>query len=237
MGKKALKKVIGTLLFLATGSLTTHAQYSLGTVGGLNIPTAEMNETGTFMLGGNFLPDRMNPFGYNTGNYFANFTLFSFVELTYRETLLKTRYMTRKPKFNQQDRSLSVRVRLLKEKKYLPALVIGANDPVKDLGNNYFRGFYGTVTKHIDLKGHELGVTLGYIGWTSDRNVLRNGVFGGVSYRPVFCRPLCVIAEYDTRNFNVGLTAKLWNHVSLYAFTSQFDCIAGGLRFECTLIH
>lgn len=236
MGKKVLKKLIGTLL-LTTGSLTTHAQYSLGTVGGLNIPTAEMNETGTFMLGGNFLPDQMNPFGYNTGNYFANFTLFSFVELTYRETLLKTRYMTRKPKFNQQDRSLSVRVRLLKEKKYLPALVIGANDPVKDLGNNYFRGFYGTVTKHIDLKGHEFGVTLGYMGWTSDRNVLRNGVFGGVSYRPVFCRPLCVIAEYDTRNFNVGLTAKLWNHVSLYAFTSQFDCIAGGLRFECTLIH
>ena len=85
MGKKTLKGLIGTLL-LVMGSLTAHAQYSLGTVGGLNIPTAEMNETGTLMVGGNFLPDRMNPFGYNTGNYFANFTLFSFVELYDTET-------------------------------------------------------------------------------------------------------------------------------------------------------
>ena len=95
--------------------MKTKAQFNLGMTGGLMAPTAEMNETGTFMIGGNFMPEKGNPFGYNTGNYFVDFTLFSFLELAYRETLLKTTYMTSKPKFNQQDRSFSLKVRVLKE--------------------------------------------------------------------------------------------------------------------------
>ena len=91
------------------------AQFNLGMTGGLMAPTAEMNETGTFMIGGNFMPEKGNPFGYHTGNYFVDFTLFSFLELAYRETLLKTTYMTSKPKFNQQDRSFSLKMRVLKE--------------------------------------------------------------------------------------------------------------------------
>ena len=116
------------------------AQFNLGMTGGLMAPTAEMNETGTFMIGGNFMPEKGNPFGYNTGNYFVDFTLFSFLELAYRETLLKTTYMTSKPKFNQQDRSFSLKVRVLKEGKYCPALAIGAHDPYRNLGKNYYRG-------------------------------------------------------------------------------------------------
>lgn len=224
-------------MLLAAGTITVQAQYSLGSMGLLNTPSAEMNEAGTFMIGGNFMPARMNPFNYNTGNYFLDFTLFSWLELTYRETLLKTTYMSEKAKFNQQDRSFSVRLRPLKEGKYLPALVIGANDPYRDLGKNYYRAIYGTATKHFLLKEHELAVTIGYMGWTGDRNVSRNGVFGGITYRPAFCKSLCLIAEYDTRNVNLGVTAKLWNHLSLHAFTSGFGCISGGIRYECTLIH
>lgn len=38
-----------------------HAQYSMGTTGQLMIPTAEMQETGTFMGGVNFLPEQVTP--------------------------------------------------------------------------------------------------------------------------------------------------------------------------------
>lgn len=225
----------GWILAMAFGKLS--AQHNLGTAGLLNAPSAEMNETGTFMIGGNYMPAEMNPFSYNTGNYFVNFTLFSWMELTYRETLLKTTYMTEKAKFNQQDRSFSVRVRPLKESKYIPAVVIGTNDPYRDLGKNYYRAIYGTATKHFLIKGHELAVTVGYMGWTGDQNAMRNGCFGGIAYRPSFCKQLRIIAEYDTREVNLGLTAKFWNRLSLHAFTSGFDCMAGGIRYECTLIH
>ena len=227
---------MGTAL-LATSVQEAKAQYTLGTTGLLNAPSAEMNETGRLMVGGNFLPKGMNPFGFHTGNYFVNLTFFSFMEVTYRETLLKTSYMTAKPKYNQQDRSMSIKLQPLKEGKWWPALAIGANDPFKSLGTNYYRSIYGAVTKHFLFGGHELGVTAGYQGWTGDRNTLRNGVFGGITYRPAFCPQVCLTAEYDTRDFNLGITARLWNHVSLHAFTGGFDCIAGGVRYECTLFH
>lgn len=37
------------------------AQYTMGTTGMMNIPTAEMQQTGTFMIGGNYLPEELNP--------------------------------------------------------------------------------------------------------------------------------------------------------------------------------
>lgn len=227
---------IGTAMLTASVQ-EAHAQYMMGMTGLLNTPSAEMNETGRFMVGGNFLPESMNPYSYHTGNYFVNLTFFSFLELAYRETLLKSSYMTSKPKFNQQDRSMSVKLQPLKEGKWWPALAIGANDPIKSLGTNYYRSIYGAITKHFLFGGHELGVTAGYQGWTSSWNTQRNGVFGGITYRPAFCPQVCLTAEYDTRDVNLGVTAKLWNHVSLHAFTGGFDCIAGGVRYEYTLFH
>lgn len=227
---------IGTAMLTASVQ-EAHAQYMMGMTGLLNTPSAEMNETGRLMVGGNFVPKSMHPLAQNTGNYFVNLTFFSFLELAYRETLEKTSYMTSKPKFNQQDRSMSVKLQPLKEGKWWPALAIGANDPIRSLGRNYYRSIYGAITKHFLFGGHELGVTAGYQGWTSSWNTRRNGVFGGVTYRPAFCPQVCLTAEYDTRDVNLGVTAKLWNHVSLHAFTGGFDCIAGGVRYECTLFH
>lgn len=209
----------------------------MGMTGLLNTPSAEMNETGRLMVGGNFLPKQMNLSPYHTINYFANLTFFSFIEIAYQETLAKSSYMTAKPKYNQQDRSLSVKLQPLKEGKWWPAVAIGANDPIRSLGRNFYRSIYGVLTKHFLFGQHQLGVTVGYQGWTTHWNTRRDGVFGGITYRPAFCPQVCLIAEYDTRDVNLGVTAQLWNHVSLHAFTGGFDCIAGGVRYECTLFH
>lgn len=79
------------------------AQYMLGTTGMMNIPTADRQKPGTVMLGGNYLPKQMMParFDYNTGNYFVSISFFSFLELAYRETLIKGDYISSKPKYNQ----------------------------------------------------------------------------------------------------------------------------------------
>ena len=46
--------------------------------------------------------DGMTPFNFNTGNYFVNMTFLSFVELSYRCTLLKTRRYDGKRGYFQQ---------------------------------------------------------------------------------------------------------------------------------------
>lgn len=79
------------LLLLLGCSMGAQAQYSMGNTGLLNIPTADMQKTGTFMGGGNYLPEGMTPFSFNTGNYFANITFLSFLELSYRCTLQKAK--------------------------------------------------------------------------------------------------------------------------------------------------
>jgi hypothetical protein len=110
------------------------AQYMLGTTGMMNIPTADRQKPGTVMLGGNYLPKQMMParFDYNTGNYFVSISFFSFLELAYRETLIKGDYISSKPKYNQQDRSYSIRLCVWKEGKFLPGIALGANDPIAD---------------------------------------------------------------------------------------------------------
>ena len=101
-----------------------------------------MQETGTFMGGGNYLPNGMTPFNFNTGNYFINITFLSILEMSYRCTLLKTTRYDGKKGYFQQDRSMTARLRPLKEGKFHPSVVIGVDDPFKNTGNNYFGTVY-----------------------------------------------------------------------------------------------
>lgn len=216
------------------------AQYSIGMTGQLNIPTADMQETGTFLGGGNFLPQEITSsdiITYNTWNYFVNMTFFSFLELNYRCTLLKTGHMVDESKFNNQDRAFSAKIRFLKESKYLPAIAIGTDDP--DENNNMnVAALYGVMTKNLlpSEKGHQLALTLGYYHPLNSFSQ-KEGVFGGIRYTPAFFKPLSVMAEYDSQGFNIGAAAKVWKHLSLHAFTREFTCISFGIRYEYTLIH
>ena len=122
----------GSILFLILIPMSglVHAQYSMGTTGQLMIPTAEMQETGTFTGGVNFLPEQVTPsvFSFPTMNYFVDMTLFSFIEFTYRMTLLKMTTGTGRTGYHNQDRSNTIRIRPLKESRYFPAVVIGGDD-------------------------------------------------------------------------------------------------------------
>lgn len=124
-----LKGIILLLIFILTTSLV-RAQYSLGSTGQLMIPTAEMQETGTFIGGANYLPEQVTPsvFSFPTMNYFVDMTLFSFIEFTYRMTLLKMTTATGRTGYHNQDRSNTIRIRPLKESRYFPAVVIGGDD-------------------------------------------------------------------------------------------------------------
>jgi hypothetical protein len=50
-------------------------------------------------------------------------------------------------------------------------------------------------------------------------------------------KELKMMAEYDSDGVNVGAAVRLWKHLSMHAFTHDFTCVSGGIRYECTLIH
>ena len=129
-------------LLMAVG---LHAQHSMGVTGLLNIPTADMQADGTFMAGVNYLPEQMLPehWDYNSGNYFLNMTFLPCLEIGYRCTLLKLKT----GKWNQ-DRSVSLRIRPLKEGKYWPSVVVGSNDALTTGQLNTFSEVSGNRKLH-----------------------------------------------------------------------------------------
>lgn len=232
------KLVLSACLLLMAACL--HAQYSLGVTGLLTIPTADMQADGTFMGGGNFLPEAMMPsnWEYNTGNYFVNITFLPFLEVAYRCTLLHGEFV-KGSKWNQ-DRSVSLRLRPLKEGKWWPAIVVGSNDAFTTgelnmfknaAGNRFFSSVYIVGTKHLLLGGHDLGFSLGgNIPFRKDS--YRKGIFGGVGYSPAFLRSVTLMAEYDAEAVSIGAAAQLFNHFSLHAFCYDFKAVSAGIRYE-----
>lgn len=235
--------IAGCLLLLA---LPLRAQYAMGTTGLLNIPSADMQPDGTFMAGANYLPRQLLPdeWGYNTGNYFVNMTFLPFLEVAYRCTFLRGEFKNGNKL--QQDRSVSVRLRPLKEGTWWPSIVVGSNDVFttgklnpfsEENGNNrFFSSVYAVATKHLLLNGHDIGFTFGgNIPFRKDS--YKQGLFGGIMYSPAFLPPVRLMVEYDTTDaVNIGVAARLFNHFSLYAFCHDFKAVSAGVRYEIQLI-
>ena len=69
--------ILFLLFFVMIGAV--HAQFTYGTTGLLNMPTADMQRDKTFMFGGGFLEKHATParWTYNTFNYYLDITIFS----------------------------------------------------------------------------------------------------------------------------------------------------------------
>lgn len=236
---KYILKHFFVIFFLLVAS-SSSAQHSMGGTGLLNIPTAHMQADGTFMTGANYLPEQMLPevWNYNSGNYFLNMTFLPCLEIGYRCTLMKLET----GKWNQ-DRSVSLRIRLLKEGKYWPSVVVGSNDAFttgklntfSDVGGNrYFSSVYEVATKHWILGGHDLAFTFGW-NISFRKSAVRDGGFGGVSYSPAFCPPLSLMAEYDGSAVNMGGSVRLFNHFTVHLFCYDLETVSCGIRYELAL--
>jgi hypothetical protein len=133
-----LKKTVLLGIFLSI-SIALSAQMNFGTTGLLNAPSAEMQDSRTVMLGGNFLNEKITPYPwtYHTFNYYLNVTIFPFMEVAYTATMFKAKtigidWLVNPEKYCNQDRYFSARLRVLKEGqlwKHMPALVLGTSDP------------------------------------------------------------------------------------------------------------
>ena len=186
-------------------------------------------------------PYTMAALNYYTGLYYINFAPFSFFDITLRETLIKTHKSLNDPNsevgFYQQDRSLSLRVRPIREKegKWWPSILLGANDFYSSHGISYYAAVYGVVTKTLSFERiGRFSVTAGYARRIKE-GLLYDGPFGGASYSPVFAPMVRFMGEYDTRGVNVGVGAHLFRHLNLTCFTREFKGISATVSYQYTI--
>lgn len=236
-----ISRRFGVALLLALSFLPASAQTVIGTPGLMNIPTAEVREGCTFDGGVSLMQNELQSesMNYNTWLYYVNFAPVSFFDITLRETLVKTQKSPSDPTmgFYQQDRSLSIRVRPIREKegKWWPSVLVGSNDFYSSHGDSYYATVYGVVTKTIPVR--RLGIFSATAGYAKPirMGMLYDGPFGGASFSPEFAPMVRMMGEYDTRGVNIGVGAHLFRHLNLTCFTREFKGISATVSYQYTI--
>lgn len=175
------KKIIVAVLGLASG-VPAMGQFTYGTTGLLNMPTADMQKDKTVMIGGGRLSKYATPYRWNyaTWNYYLNITMFPWLEVNYTCTVFNEWIIRKGPiHMINQDRNFGARLRLWKEgwwKEWTPQIVVGVNDPttgsgsdyidmgIQGKGNGYYNRYFLAVTKHLKFnKVGDLGLHAAYV--------------------------------------------------------------------------
>ena len=197
------------------GTTPARAQFTDGSTGLLQMPTAEMQADGTFMMTTNFLNKHSLPTSgwcYNTLQYGISVSFWERVEIGYICTIFNGAWDPRPEEekgrrwtiMRNQDRHFTGRVCLLREEefglKWMPALVVGVSDPttgsgggeyfsgtekVTGEGNGYFNRWFAVMTKHFDTSWGQIGVHFGY-QFNRRTDYRINGPCVGVAWTPVW---------------------------------------------------
>ena len=234
-------------------SFTLSAQFTYGVTGLLHMPSAEMQDDKTFIVGGNYLNEHItpNPWTYGTYNYFLNATILPFFEVAYTATMFKAKtigidWKVDGEKFTNQDRYFSARIRLIKEGKFwkhMPAIVVGTSDPYTESGdgqisstdgNGYFCRFDVAATKHFLVGSERWGLHISYL-YNNRRSYKLNGIAAGITYNPSFVPDLRIILEHDTKDFAIGATYELFNQIHAQFEFQGFKYFTGGLAYKVHL--
>lgn len=187
------KIIIHFFLVMALALLSAapvRAQFTDGSTGLLQMPTAEMQADGTFMITNNFLNKHSLPTSgwcYNTFQYGICVSFWGRMEIGYVCTIFngawdprpdeeKGRYWTI---MRNQDRHFTGRIMLIRENElgwdWVPSVVVGVSDPTtgssgdyinlngtSGTGNGYFNRLFVVMTKHFNTPWGKIGAHAGY---------------------------------------------------------------------------
>ncbi len=225
-------KLIAFLCFWSFSGIFPNAvrsQSLMGTTGLVTIPTARMQQDGTVSLGISYFDKKHQQFFEGTSDIvmgYLNVTLLPFLELG-----MRLNSPIHADNFSV-DRTPMVRLRLLKERKYFPALVVGVHDLASTESHNtvHYNATYLVFSKQWkDFDFH--------IGYAPEimkaRYYQLSGLFGGVAYSPH--RAIQLSAEYDTKHVNAGVAILLLKHIGINLGTINFDSWAAGVSFKACL--
>lgn len=193
-----------------------------GTPGIVAIPTADFYRDGNITGGVNFISkERLN---YSKYQYDGLVTFATLSFLPYVEMNLKfTKQLGRPARSGHTvDRSPSIRLKLLNEKRRIPAIVFGVHDVLStvDKGNaRHFGATYLVFTKHFVTPDFMIVPTLGYgFDALNGREKELVGIFGGARLSYARMRPVSFLIDYDTRYLNIGFDL----------FPTRYSCIKVG---------
>lgn len=218
---------------LALGSIfpsSIVAQSLMGTTGLVTIPTARMQKDGTLSMGVSYFDRKHMEYFEGTENIgmaYINLTLLPFLELVMR--------VNRPVPYHSVytvDRTPMLRLRILKERTYLPAVVVGIHDfaSSQTWGWVYFNATYIVLSKKIN----EFDFHFGYAPKIMEAHYYQlNGPFGGVAYIPN--KAVSLFAEYNTKTINAGVQLQFFKHFGLSLATINFDSFATGVNFKIFL--
>ncbi len=249
--------------FLTFACCVSRGQFWDSSTGLLQCPSADMNRDGTFMITNNFMNKHSVSdwyWGYHTFEYGLNLSLWGRLEIGYVCVIIDGK---RNPAprsdwyrmmFNQ-DRHFNAKVLLLREGDFglswLPALAVGLSDPtthtggdysgdsVSGEGNGFFNRYYVVATKHFNTKLGPVGAHLGY-QYNLRTDLPMNGPCVAVDWVPIWldssATSMKLIAEYNSRTFNMGFIASFWDN----RFEAMFELMAMkwvnfGVRYKLVL--
>ena len=230
------------IAFLLMTVFTCRAQFTDCSTGLLQMPTAEMQDDGSFMITNNYLNQHATSkaWEYDTFQYGIYVSFWRRIEIGYVCTIFNGAWdpnpykSWREDIIRNQDRHFVGRVCLLREGdfgvKWLPAVVLGVSDPVTgaggdytktDLvaggGNGYFNRYFAVMSKHFQSSWGKIGVHAGY-QYNRRTDYPINGPCAGINWSPVWLQhhgildEVNLIAEYDSRTVNMGFVASIWDN-------------------------
>ena len=211
------KIIIHFFLVMALALLSAapaRAQFTDGSTGLLQMPTADMQDDGTFFVTTNYINKHSlapKHWAYNTFQYGIAISLWKRFEIGYVCTIFNGAWDPRPEEevgyrwkiMRNQDRHFTGRVCLLREGEFgltwLPALVLGVSDPVTgsgggeyigsdvdgSAGNGYFNRNFAVLTKHFQTPWGQLGAHVGY-QFNHRKDYAINGPCIGVDWSPVW---------------------------------------------------
>jgi hypothetical protein len=226
-----MKKAIIFLGILV--SSFSYSQATNGMSGLIHIPSARMLEDGQLVLGAAYIPSGYFSRTYGSGrgvikinpglNTYITYGILPFVEVMFRYSHelnmpvnVETRYFP--------DRMLGIKARLLSEKKYIPAVVLGLQDASSIIGgtctscSNYSATYFvGSKNFKTDFGEFDLS-----IGFAFDFLELKSRdyelVFGGISFNPNLFKNLSILFEHNSKGINTGISM---------IFLSKFNMMLG----------
>ena len=255
---KALKTNL-VYVFITVFSLicfSSHGQFLDCSTGLLQMPSAELYPSGTFMITNCLLNKHTIPenyWGYNTFGYGFDITFLSRLEVYYTCILFdgkkKANPSERDLIMFNQDRHIGAKVLLTKEGdfgiRWLPNIVLGANDIDSDMfgerhGNGFFTRIYAVASKRFYPRIGEIGFHIGYQfnKWTV---YPLYGPMAAIDWCPIWLQKEEVvktklIAEYDAHTFNVGAIVSLWkDHIEAMLELQALKYVSAGIRFKTVL--
>ncbi len=261
---KTIVKPLLVIVFALASMSAAHAQFANCGTGLLQMPTADMQDDGTFMITNIFLNQHSTStrWNYDTFQYGFYVSFWGRMEIGYVCTIFNDYWQGSQSREGvwmiNQDRHFTGRIRLLKEGefglKWMPSLVVGVIDPttgsrgrdyssvdVAGAGNGFFNRSFVVLSKHFQTPWGELGAHVGYqFNRRTDYPI--NSPCAGVDWIPVWTQNkgildnTKVILEYDSRTVNMGVIASIWKNRFEAMFELQnFRWINFGLRYKLRL--